>query len=366
MSDPDGTVQQRLAEAYQGSGVGSWRFLLAGLGVAVVWWQVFDPIGAFVLGLGLVVFSFGIGGARTALAMRSWPTAEATVLESTVFTQHELRERFPGLEKQSGSTSGGYVPFVRYRYTADGEDRIGVRVSPFDDSVPRRRWAEAIVDDYGKNAAATVRYDPQAPDRSYLRTWVRSRLLVLWVGLSGVCVGFAVWSAAGYPYPLAFWWLGAALLVLLGLRQFLLGLRTRRWPTTGGEILATEVRSSSSDGNTSYSPRVRYEYAVDGTTYVSSAIRVGGGGPSFDSRSAAQSWLDDIEAKEPIAVRYDPKRPDRTVLEPSGLSSGFVLTALGLLGMAVLYNITTGQPLPYQTRVLEAVESVVQDLLDRL
>jgi hypothetical protein len=288
------------------------------------------------------------------------------VLESTVFTQHELRERFPGLEQKSSSTTGGYVPFVRYRYTVNGEDRVGVRVSPFDSGIPRRRWAEGIVDEYVENEYTTVRYDPQNPDRSYLKTWVKSRLLIVWLVSGIVSVGFAAWSAAGYPNPLVLGWGVAALVVLLGVRQFWLGLRTRRWPTVRGELVADQVRSSSSKhGSTTYHPKVRYQYEVDGTTYVSTSIGLTSG-PSFNTRSEAEEWLEGLRSLADLEVYYDPKRPDRTVLEPSGSSGGLFITLLGLGGLAVLYNVTTGQPLPYQTAILERLESVIVDLLDRI
>lgn len=366
MSEPQGTVQERLADAYQGTGVIRWRYLLVILGVVVAWWLVFDPFGAFALAMGLFMFSAGIDSARTALAARTWPTTDATVLESTVFTQHELRERFPGLEQQSSSVSGGYVPFVRYRYTVNGEDHIGVRVSPFDSGIPRRRWASGIVDDYPKNEYTTVRYNPEAPDRSYLQTWVKSRLVFVWLGASIASLGFAAWSAAGYPNPIVLGWGFAFFVVLLGVRQFLLGLRTRRWPTARGELVASRVRRSSSDrGSTSYHPKVRYQYEVDGTTYVSTSIGLNSG-PSFNTRSKAQSWLDNLQRQDTIAVHYDPRRPDRSVLEPSGASGGLFLLLIGLFGAAVLYNVTTGQPLPYQTQLLEWLEARVVDLLDRL
>lgn len=366
MNEPQGTVQDRLADAYQGTGVIRPRYLLVGLGVVLVWWLLFDGFGAFVLAIGLLLVSAGVDSARTALASRTWATTDGTVLESTVFTQHELRERFPGLEQKGSSVSGGYVPFVRYRYTVDGEDHVGVRVSPFDSGVPRRRWAAGIVEDYPKNEYVTVRYDPDSPDRSFLRTWIKSRLLLVWLGASLLSVGFAAWSAAGYPNPIALGWVVAALVVLLGVRQFRLGLRTRRWPTARGELVASRVRSSSSQrGGTSYHPKVRYQYDVDGTTYVSTSIGLNGG-PSFNARSEAQSWLEDLRRRNSIAVHYDPGRPDRSVLEPSGVTAGLFLLLVGLLGVAVLYNVTTGRPLPYQTAVLEYLESLLVDLLDRI
>jgi len=366
VSGPEGTVQDRLADAYRGTGVLHPEYLLVVLGVAVGWWLVFDGLGAFVLALSLLLFSIGIDSARTALASRRWPTTDATVLESTVFTQHELRERFPGLEQKASSTSGGYVPFVRYRYTVNGEDHIGVRISPFDSGIPRRRWAENIVDQYVTNEFTRVRYDSQNPNRSYLQSWVKSRLLLVWL-LSGlVSIGFAAWSAAGYPNPLVLGWGVAVFVVLLGVRQFWLGLRTRRWPTVRGELVADQVRSSSSQrGGTSYHPKVRYQYEVGGTTYVSTSIGLNSG-PSFNSRSEAQAWLENLKSQADLKVYYDPKRPDRTVLEPSGALGGLGITLIGLGGLAVLYNLTTGQPLPYQTRILGRLESVLVDLLDRI
>jgi len=212
----------------------------------------------------------------------------------------ELRDSFPGLDT-TGGTSGGYVPFVRCEYSVDGETYVNVRVSPFDGPVRRRRRAERLVDSYEPTTYVTVPYDPADPSRSFLRTWTWStRLLVFLLG-SVVSFSPAVWLAAGAPVPVSVDIPGVAIVAafagvfaLLGLYLTLNGARTYRWPTTDGVVRGRNVSANTGGrgSSTSYVPELRYEYEVDGITYVSSRIAVGSG-PSFSSRSDAREWLEE-------------------------------------------------------------------------
>jgi hypothetical protein len=352
-SDADGDqtgVEDRLADIYGGRTELPGRYLLVGLAIAGAWWLLFGPFSAFFAAMGLVALATGVDPARTALAARGWPRTEAVVLESRVFTLRELRDSFPGLDR-TGATRGGYVPFVRYEYTVDGKRHVNVRVSPFDGPIPRRRWAERLAGRYPENSQLTVPYDPAEPSRSFLRTRTRStRLLFFLLGTVAFFVS-ALWLAVGSPLPAGVDIPGVAILVafaglfvLLGLYLTLNALRTYRWPTTTGVVRGQDVsvNSGGEGGSTSYSPKLRYEYEVDGDSYESSRIAVGGG-PSFSSRSGARDWLatypdDDGE----VTVHYNPRRPDRSVLERGGVLKGLLLLLLTGGMLAVVVVLETG------------------------
>jgi len=353
------SVEDRLADVYQGRPSLDWRYLVVGIGLLVGWWVLFGPFSAFLAMMGLVALAVGLAPARTALAARGWPTTEAVVLESRVFTLRELRDSFGGLTT-TGSTSGGYVPFVRYEYSVDGETYVNVRVSPFDGPIRRRRYAERIADSYEENTRVTVPYDPTDPSRSFLRTWTWStRLLFFLVGsvvflvpaivlAADIPVGIPTAIAGDIP-PVTFIFAFGGLFLLFGLRIMVKGLRTYRWPTTSGVVRGQDITSSTSSegGSTSYSPKLRYEYDVDGTTYVSSRIAVGSG-PSFSSRSGAREWLEAYPTDSEVTVHYNPRRPDRSVLQPGGVLGGLFLVVLAAAGLTVLMALTTGLPAPVE------------------
>jgi hypothetical protein len=344
-----GSVQERLADIYQGAPELDGRYLLVGLAVVVGWWALFGLMSAFMAGLGLVILASGIDPTLVTLRSRGWPTTEAVVLESRVFTLRELRDSFDGLSR-SVSTRGGYVPFVRYEYTVDGETYVNVRVSPFDSPIPRRQWAERVVADYQENTRVTVPYDPSDPSRSFLRTWIRSQRLLLFLGGSTLFLAPAVWLAAGTPFVtpgeipgIALIGAFASLFILYGLYLMVSALRTYRWPTTTGLVRARDidVRRGSEGGDTSYVPQLRYEYEVDGDSYVSSQIAAGGG-PSFSSRSGAEEWLEEFPDGDEVTVHYRPSRPDRSVLKRGGVLKGLLLAVVASAALTLVVLLDTG------------------------
>ncbi|MBL9147324.1 MAG: DUF3592 domain-containing protein [Phycisphaerae bacterium] len=99
-----------------------------------------------------------------------------------------------------------------------------------------------------------------------------------------------------------------------------LSLSSRRWPSTDGTIVASEVVESVD----SESCEIRYRYCVEGREY--SGCRVHFGLPlgyRFDSGPS-----DVVASYRPGArtrVFYDPKCPARAVLEPGPRAFTFVL-----------------------------------------
>lgn len=99
----------------------------------------------------------------------------------------------------------------------------------------------------------------------------------------------------------------------------------RKWPTTTGRVLFSEVearRSHSSEGgySTAYYPNVVYEYQVDGKRYQSNqfyvAMPVGLGFRGAVERKVAQFPVGSM-----VEVYYNPENPTQAALEPTVPSS---------------------------------------------
>lgn len=341
----DGT--EAALESFVGRNTLRGRYLLLALALVVVWWLTIGAMSAWIAGLGLVALVPGVQGVVTAVLSRRWPETEGVVVSSEVLTEPEARE-YAGLDatiegaNDTQQFSGGYVPVVRYVFTVDGRRYENAAISPFDDTLSRRRWAEALVNKYPKNSHISLRYDPDDPTRSYLRPWIRSSSGIIPVAGIVMLVA-AIWFAVGMPggapvVPLA---LGIPV-TAIGLSRFVTDLRSRRWPTTTGTVTATgvDVRSGGGDERSSktvYVPGLQYEYTIDGTSYVSTRYALVGGEPDFDSRAAALSWIEDnypVDAE--VTVHYDPDRPDRAVLVPGASRSvTTVLVGLAFTGIGV-------------------------------
>jgi hypothetical protein len=110
--------------------------------------------------------------------------------------------------------------------------------------------------------------------------------------------------------------------------------QSESWPFTEGEIISSHVKSRhGSDGGTSYSAAVRYEYEVDGATYVSRTISFGS--KLYFGRSSAQDVVAMYPAGEKVTVYYNPNHPKIATLEP-GISVGsFIVLGLSAVCLFV-------------------------------
>ena len=112
-----------------------------------------------------------------------------------------------------------------------------------------------------------------------------------------------------------FWWLVvglfAAMQVATAWRVVDAGLRFR--PATA-TVLESGVRTSSDSDGTTYAPRLRYRYRVDGRDCEGDRYDFGGGSSSSDRR-----WSGRVAAAHPpgsaLAIWYDPAEPGSAVVE---------------------------------------------------
>ena len=125
----------------------------------------------------------------------------------------------------------------------------------------------------------------------------------------------------------AAWMFGSEILALRRSKQ------SESWPFTEGEVVSSHVKSRhDSDGDTSYSAAVRYEYEVNGTTYVSRTISFGR--KLYFGRASAEDVAAMYPVGEKVTVYYDPNNPKIATLEP-GISVGSFI----VLGLSAVFLI---------------------------
>jgi hypothetical protein len=146
------------------------------------------------------------------------------------------------------------------------------------------------------------------------------------------------------------------LLLIFGIVRISNGMQTRwegkaanAWPTTVGYVTDAWISERSvTTGRTSrpdYSPRLRYEYVVNGRRYEGDRIRAGQEG--FSARWRATAILTRYQIGTEVTVYYDPDDPGRAVLEPGWnwmdsygrLLIGTCFSAIGLLALGVAYPV---------------------------
>jgi hypothetical protein len=132
---------------------------------------------------------------------------------------------------------------------------------------------------------------------------------------------------------------GALALALIG---YLRGRTAANWPTAAGVVTGTRIEESASGrGGFVYKPVVLYRYEVSGVEYQGSRIRFQEE-RTVSSHSAAEKLLQSYAVSSPVRVRYNPRKPQESVLEPGssviwflfGLVVAFLLIALGALGVS--------------------------------
>lgn len=130
----------------------------------------------------------------------------------------------------------------------------------------------------------------------------------------------------------------------LGIVQYKNGEDTKSWTATTAQVTSTDIEQNTTthrDSNgrrsesTTYKPVVRYEYSVDGTTYTSDRVKIGGVNGSQDRAS-------DVIARYPVGDEVTayvaPGNPESAVLE-QGADRTFVYLFGGIGGLFTVVGV---------------------------
>jgi hypothetical protein len=117
--------------------------------------------------------------------------------------------------------------------------------------------------------------------------------------------------------------LGVALLVWVT-RDFLRGRGAENWPRVDGVVTGTRIdKTQATRGGPMYHPVVLYRYELRGVAYQGDRLAFGFS-VMKGSHSGAEEFLRAYPVGSPIAIRYDPASPDKSVIL-AGSSAGWWL-----------------------------------------
>ncbi|MGH7648120.1 MAG: DUF3592 domain-containing protein [Gemmatimonadaceae bacterium] len=116
-------------------------------------------------------------------------------------------------------------------------------------------------------------------------------------------------------------------------RNLVLGRASRAWPVVKGEMQDSSITSSllAPWRPNRITERVSYTYTVDGTTYAGKNL--GYASDTMDENNLPYAGMVHVQRYRPgavIDVHYDPRHPQRSVLEPGIKPSNVFMTALAL------------------------------------
>ena len=96
-----------------------------------------------------------------------------------------------------------------------------------------------------------------------------------------------------------------------------------------------QVRSSKdSSKKPTYYPKIRYQYEVGGKIYIRDRISFAGG-EGGEKKSEAQAVVNRYPSGQKVIVYYDPKHPEKAVLERGLIWKTFMPFIAGLAFLAV-------------------------------
>lgn len=133
---------------------------------------------------------------------------------------------------------------------------------------------------------------------------------------------------AGVVFIGIFVLIGVAILLFAG-RSYHFAKQAAAWPTTPGEIVASDFVVNSDEDGTTYRTKVTYEYAVNGQSYIGDRVAFGYSGSS--RRTFHRKIYDALPIRTKLAVRYDPENPSRTALSHGVNRSIIFLVIFGLV-----------------------------------
>ncbi len=144
-----------------------------------IWWLAL-PTGIIGVAVVLVIVSY--------LRHDILPLATYKVTQGTIDSAR--------LETRRASKGIAWVPRAFFRYSVDGRNYGGTRVTPSDQG-GSRSWATTLLAPYHKGAGVPVHYDPTAPERAYLqgapnRAWMMIGFGIAYLAFSGWILARAI------------------------------------------------------------------------------------------------------------------------------------------------------------------------------
>ncbi len=150
-------------------------------------------------------------------------------------------------------------------------------------------------------------------------------------GLTGKQQSIATWAF------ISIFLVVGAVFTGIGIHGLALGLASRSWPSTEGQITQSEVEHRTSgtgkDRSSAYHAVVTYEFNVDGATFKGDRVASAdiGRGKSAHARRIVKRYPKGSSA----SVYYMPENPSKCLLEPGFQGQAFIFPAIGLFVLSL-------------------------------
>ncbi len=126
--------------------------------------------------------------------------------------------------------------------------------------------------------------------------------------------------------------------LLFGARTAIEGYQATRWPSAKGRIVmskVTELRTSQNIRVARLCVDLDYLYMVGDTIYE--GHRLNSGWRCFASEDRVKEIMASYPVGKEVAVRYNPKNPSISMLEPGLNWTAFLLLGVGVINLSVAW-----------------------------
>ena len=120
---------------------------------------------------------------------------------------------------------------------------------------------------------------------------------------------------------------GGAIATLYYLREAIRGLDSKRWPSTNGTVIASEISSVFYETVT-YFPNIKYEYVLESEKYSSRKIAFLNDFSSIGLEPMSNTFQYPVGTH--VKVYYHPNKPELSVLSPGFSPNLWVLLRFGI------------------------------------
>jgi hypothetical protein len=315
---------------------------------------------------------------KNAKASESWPSINGSIISSMVKTD---------LGK-SDDDEPRYTASITYKYTIDGIEYTGERISFSAGTFLQKGKAKSLVLRYPKGKKVKVYYDPKRLQEAVLERGKSSNMnlpIVIGIFVFFVCPvsilqvlrkkkktgvyqqpgtissdstlstdtnvkGYSsvpvtpskttIKTQKSLMFIAIAMIAGGIFLIVWGSNELKGAYQSRSWPSTQGKITSSYIKkqvnkkSSTNRTTTSFSAKVHYRYMVGGKTYSGDMICFGGT-YSGGKRSLAKKVADSYPKGKKVTVYYNPENPKEAVLKTGFSWTTFMVFIGGLLFLCV-------------------------------
>lgn len=117
------------------------------------------------------------------------------------------------------------------------------------------------------------------------------------------------------------------LTLVTAVKKYRINRQRDRFEPVEATVLNSEVKSSHSSGDTSYSEAIEYEYEVNDETFVSDSVNPGADA-NRTTQSGAREYVEEYPEGATVEAFYDPEDPSVAFLENKSV-----------LGQSIVYSV---------------------------